>query len=280
MKDYIQVLKPGPTLLLTFIGICSAIIAADGHPASGWLVLTGLTILIASAGANGLTNYLDRDIDARMERTKRRALASRRIYPPQKALPMLLALTLAGLVLAWFLHPLALVADLVGTLAAVMWRKRATCVFPQGMLASWAPVLMGWLAFNLTFNWELALLCLLIGFWLPLHVWSLMIANREDYLQAGLSYFPMSQEIRDAVKVFLLFALVLYFTSIALSFVAGFSWLYLVGANILGLLMIFGTLRLVTSRRPMDAWWLYKLSSYPYLGLIFTLMCLDMAVRG
>lgn len=275
VKNYIQVLKPGPSLLLTFIGICSATIAGSGHPPLNRLLVTGVGILAAAAGANGVTNYLDRKIDARMKRTRHRALAARRIDPPQKVLPLVISLMVTGLVLAWQLHPLCFAANIVGSLSALLWRKRATCVFPQGILASWAPVLMGWWAINAAFNWEVVLLCLLIGAWLPLHVWSVMVAHREDYLQAGLTYFPMSREVKEAVKVFLLLSLVLYFTSLALKFVGSFGWLYFIFANVLGFLIIYGTIRLVISSKSQDAWRLFKLSSYPYLGLLFVVMVLD-----
>jgi len=64
------------------------------------LLLIALTILLASAGANGLTNYLDRDVDARMQRTKHRALPSKCIYPPEKVLPLTIGLVIVGLALA------------------------------------------------------------------------------------------------------------------------------------------------------------------------------------
>ncbi len=234
-----------------------------------------ITILLASAGANGLTNYLDRDVDARMQRTKNRALPSKRIYPPGKVLPLTVGLVIIGLVLAWQLHPLSFLAGLVGTVAAVVWRKRATCVFPQGVLASCAPVLMGWFAFNSAFGWEILLLCLLVALWLPLHVWSVMIANREDYLGAGLSYFPMSREVKEAVKVLLVFCVMLYAAAIALYFIGSFAWLYLLLANLLGITMVFAGSRLVISSASRNAWRLYKLSTFPYLGLIFFTMSLD-----
>ena len=274
-RYYIEVLKPRPTLLITFIGICTVIIAGDGHPPLNILLLVGVTILLASAGANGLTNYLDRHIDARMERTKNRALAAKRIEPAEKVLPLLIGLVLAGFILAWYLHPLSFLADLVGTSAAAFWRKRVTCVFPQGMLASCAPILMAWFAIRPAFSWEILLLCLLVGVWLPLHVWSIMIANREDYISAGLCYFPMSREVGEAVKVLLLFALVLLFTSAALYFIAAFGWLYLVLSSMAGIMMVYATIRLVVSSQSEDAWKLYKLSSFPYLGIIFIAMCLD-----
>jgi len=279
VKNYIEVLKPRASILLTFIGFCAAVVAGEGQ-LSPKLLLIALTIFLASAGANGLTNYLDCGIDARMRRTKDRALPSKRIYPPEKVLPLNIGLVVAGLALAWYLHPFCFIAAILGTIAAVVRRKRATCVFPQGMLASCAPVLMGWFAVEPALSWEVLLLCILIAVWLPLHVWSVMIANRDDYLGAGLDFFPMSREVKDAVKVLLVFSLVLYAASIALYFLGGFAWLYLVLANLLGILMVCAGLRLVVSSASQDAWRLYKLSSFPYLGIIFLTMCLDIWLLG
>ncbi len=188
---------------------------------------------------------------------------------------MTIGLVIVGLALAWQLHPLAFAADLIGTTAALVWRKRATCVFPQGMLAGCAPVFMGWFAIKPTLSWEILLLCLLVAVWLPLHVWSVMVANRDDYLRAGLGYFPMNIGVKEAVKVLLVFCLMLYAASIALYFVGGFGWLYLVLANLLGIMMVYGSSRVVISGISQNAWRLYKLSAFPYLGLIFLTMSLD-----
>lgn len=282
VRNYTEVLKPSASLLLTFIGVGAAVIAGDGRPPLDKLLLTMITILVASAGANGLTNYLDRKVDAKMQRTRHRALPSKRIYPPEKVLPLAIGLTVIGLTLAWFLQPvyrLCFIADMVGTTAAMVWRKKATCVFPQGILAGCAPVLMGWLAIKPAFGWELGLLCALIAVWLPLHVWSVMIANREDYIGAGLTFFPMSREVREAVKTLLLFSLVLAATAVSLYFIGGFALLYLIVASLLSVIMVYATSRLVIASTSQNAWRLYKLSAYPYLGIIFLTMCLDIWLR-
>ncbi len=146
IKDYLEVTKPRETGLLVFIGVITAVVASFGSISLGRFFFTLAAILVASAGANGLTNYLDREIDARMERTRHRALPSKRIYPPERALFFTAGLTVIGLVMAWYLHPYAFLADSVGTAAAIIYRKKVTCVFPQGMIASCAPVLMGWFA--------------------------------------------------------------------------------------------------------------------------------------
>ncbi len=275
VRNYIEVLKPRESSLLTFIGVCAAIIAGDGQPSLDRLFLALIAIFLGSAGANGLTNYLDRDVDARMQRTKHRVLPSKRIEPPEKVLVLTVGLVIIGLALAWWLHPLCFLSGIVGAISAVVWRKRATCVFPQGMLASCAPVLVGWLAIKPALGWEMALLCILIAVWLPLHVWSVMIANREDYISAGLTYFPMSRQKNEAVKVMLVFSLVLCATSVTLYFVGGFALLYLIVASLLGIIMLYASLRLVISSASHDAWRLYKVSAFPYLGLIFFTMCLD-----
>jgi len=272
--NYVEVLKPRASILLTFIGVCAAVIAGAGDLSPKLLLIT-LTIFLASAGANGLTNYLDCSIDARMRRTRHRALPSRRIYPPEKVLPLNIGLVIAGLALAWYLHPFCFISDMVGTIAAVVGRKRWTCVFPQGMIASCAPVLMGWFAIEPALSWEVLLLCVLIAVWLPLHVWSVMIANREDYLQAGQRYFPMSWEVRGSVRVLLAFSSILYAASITLYFIGNFAWLYLAFANLLGVMIVYASSRLVISGASQDAWRLYKLSAFPYLGVISLIMCLD-----
>ena len=215
-----------------------------------------------------------------MQRTRHRALPSKRIDPPHKVLPLLIGLTVIGLVLAWRLHPIVFLFDLVGTVAAVVWRKRVSCVFPQGVLASCAPVLMGWFAVSMSFNWEIVLLCVLIAAWVPLHVWSVMVANREDYISAGLAYFPMSREVGEAVKVLLAFSLVLYAASVTIYFIGSFAFLYLVVANVLGVLMVYSSSRLVASGASRDAWRVYRLSAYPYLGILFLAMCLDIWLLG
>ena len=70
VRNYIEVLKPRESILLTFIGVCAAFIAGGGQQSLSQLLLVAVTILIGSASTNALTNYIDRDFDARMRRTR------------------------------------------------------------------------------------------------------------------------------------------------------------------------------------------------------------------
>ena len=272
--DYINVLKPRETFLLTFIGACSAIIAAAGYFPTEVFVLTLVAIGLGSAGSNGLTNYLDREVDARMMRTSNRALASKRIDPPQKALPLVFGLIAGGLALAWILHPLCFLFGLIGVIASAIWRKTISCTF-LGIIAGCSPVLIGWFAMKQEFDIQVLLLCCLVAIWTPIHVWSVMVANREDYLGAGLNYFPLSLKVKNVIRILLCLSILLYLVAILIYLTSGFHLLYLIVANILGILMIYANARLLFSTTSTAAWRVYKLSAFPYLGIVFLIMCLD-----
>jgi heme o synthase len=279
IRDYFEVIKPRETGLLVFIGLITAFLAAEGNLSSGRFILVLVGLLFASAGANGLTNYLDRKIDARMERTRRRVLPSGRIYPQVRVLYYTAILTVIGLLLVWYIHPYAFLADLIGTAAAVIYRKKVTCVFPQGMIASCAPVLIGWFAVKSTLDWEIGLLCLLIAVWLPSHIWSIMIANKEDYHNAGINYFPISRSFKTVSEILVIFSILLYAASIGLYFTGNLGLFYLVTANLFGLIIVSTSLRLMISKKSSAAWKLYKISAFPYLGVLFLAIGLDILIR-
>jgi protoheme IX farnesyltransferase len=155
-----------------------------------------------------------------------------------------------------------------------VFRKKVMCVI-QGGIAGCAPVLIGYVAVTHKLDITILFMCILIAVWIPLHVWSVMIANREDYLQAGVAYFPVTWKVRDAIKVLVILSVLLYAASIALWFYANLGWLYFAVANILGIVMVYADYRLLRSGLTRDAWKLYKLSAFPYLGLIFITMCLN-----
>ena len=275
-----NVLKPRETGLLVFIGACSAAVSAasaGGAFPVGIFILTVIAITCGSAGANGLTNYLDRDVDAKMARTCKRALAAGRIKPPQKVLPMVVVLIVAGLVLAWLLSPVCFVIGLVGMLASGILRKTVSCTY-FGIIAGSAPILIGWYAISPqpVLAAMPVLFFLLIAAWTPLHVWTLMLANRSDYEQAGLHYFPLSWPDRRVIALLAVLSLVLSAVGIAIYFLSGFlHWLYLAVAVLMGLLMVVASIRLLAAPNSRNAWVVYKLSAFPYLGIIFTAMVVD-----
>lgn len=284
LLDYINVLKPRETSLLVYIGVCTSIIAA-GSIKGGFrisdILLTLIALTLGSAGVNGLTNYLDRDVDARMKRTCGRALPSRLIEPAHKVIPLIVILIVAGLVLAWIIYPVCFLIGLIGIIASGAWRKTISCTY-LGIIAGSAPVLIGWYAITKqpVIDIQAILFFCLIAFWTPLHVWTVMLANRLDYESAGLKYFPLSWKDKDVIRLLSVLSLALFVISLLVYFLTGlFGWMYLVVAVLMGILMIYANIRLMISPTSKNSWRVYKLSAFPYLGIIFTVMAIDIWLK-
>ncbi len=278
--DYIYVLKPRETSLILIIGACSALVAAatlSGVFPVKDFILTIVAIALGSAGANGLTNYLDRNVDVLMKRTCNRVLPAKRIQPPEKVLALTLILIIAGLVTAWFLSPICFLIGLIGVSASAIWRKTISCTF-FGIVAGSAPILIGWYAITKQTSIDImpVLLFCMIACWTPTHVWTLMMANREDYESAGLHYFPLNFKDADVIKMLAVLSIALSVFAVLVYFLTGwFHWLYLSVAVVLSLIMIVANLRLLFNPNSRNAWAVYKLSAFPYLGIIFTVMAID-----
>ena len=96
LKPYLLVTKPAMVSLLVFTGAAGFAVASQGSfPAASFPLLL-VALILSCAGANTLTCYIDHDIDAIMERTRRRPIPSLRLAP-EKALIFGTVLALAGL---------------------------------------------------------------------------------------------------------------------------------------------------------------------------------------
>jgi len=73
----------------------------------------------------------------------------------------------------------------------------------------------------------------------------------------------------------MILSVMLYAASIALWHAGGFGWLYFAAANIMGIIMVYAGFNLIRSGTTRDAWKVYKLTAFPYLGVIFIVLCLN-----
>lgn len=272
--NYILVLKPRETILLAFIGICTALFASMGHMDTGRLILVSIALLLGSAGCNGLTNYLDREVDAKMARTSNRVLPQGLINPPEKALTLIIGLIIIGLVISWILNPICFIFGLVGVVASSIWRKTISCTF-LGIIAGCIPLLIGWFAVNSLFDIRLLLICLIVAFWIPVHVWNVMLSKKQEYYAAGLYYFPLKTNEKLVKAILLILTILIYVTSLMLYFFGGLHLLYLVVMSIMGIALLIAVMLTLFKKDKDYSWKVYKISSFPYLGAMFLVMVID-----
>jgi protoheme IX farnesyltransferase len=249
-----------------------------GLSPGGW-VLALVAITAGCAGADTLTCYIDRDIDALMDRTRARPLPGRRISPPEKALVWGLLLAGLSLVLALLLNPLAAVWMLVGLFDNVvvysLWSKRRSSTnILLGSISGGMPALFGWAAVRGDVTWTAVLIGLLVITWTPNHIWNLAIRYREDYARAGVPMLPVVTNLRRTVNLIVLSVVLMVADSLALGVVGEFGAVYFSVAILGGVVSLAGHIYLYLRPTERNAWLMFKLSSL-YLALVFAGMMID-----
>jgi len=276
-----SLLKVRLVLLVTFCSSAAFIIAGGTFNSASFWLLTFSAFLTAS-GSCSVNNYLDRDIDAVMERTKRRPLPTRRISPSQ-ALIVGFVLMGIGLSLALCLNPLVFVLGLAACFdylivyTDVVKRRNPVNVLlgsPAGGLA----VLAGWAAFRGSLSVLPFLLAAVVVLWIPNHIWSLAALYVEDYRNAKVPMLPAAIDFKKALRctastVVLLFILTLYM------YLAGFfGTVYLITTLFFGIFLLVGNLWIAIHPTRKGFYRMFKFSS-PYLAVVFISMVLDLFLR-
>jgi heme o synthase len=189
-------LKPYFTLTRLNISLFAACSAATGfflapyHRVIDVLVPSAAVFLLAS-GASALNQYQERDIDAKMERTRRRPIPSGLIMPGQA-----LALSLISILFGLFALVLSngVKASILGILAlfwyngVYTWLKKKTAFAAvPGAAVGMAPPAIGWVsAGGALFDPRIAAVCFIFFMWQIPHFWLLLLNHGEEYEQAGL----------------------------------------------------------------------------------------------
>lgn len=193
-RDYISLIKSLQTGLLLLTGLAGYMSARC--PVTTWRTLLALTgsLFLAISGSTALNMVLDRDLDARMQRTAKRPLAAGTLSV-RAGLAFALALSILGVGWAFTLSPLYGALVFAGLFADVvvytLWLKRRTAwSIVWGGIAGGMPVLAGRALGLGQVDWVGILLALSVLFWIPTHIMTFNIRYAEDYARAGVPTFP------------------------------------------------------------------------------------------
>jgi protoheme IX farnesyltransferase len=284
LASYVAVTKPPSVLLLVFTALVPMIIAARGQPIPLRLFLVAIvSITLGCAGANTLTCYIDRDIDALMERTRRRPIPSKRIYPPEKALYWGLLLSLLSLILASTINFLSFVCIALGLLDNVvvyslLTKRHSSLNVIWGGFSGGLPALFGWAVVNNEISFTALFIAALVVLWIPNHIWNLAIFYSDDYKKVKVPMLPAVFDLTRTLRCISATVLLMYLASIGLYFVGGFGRFYLGIALTSGLFISMGNIYLFFRPSRRNAWLMFKLSS-PYLFILFAGMMADVWLR-
>jgi protoheme IX farnesyltransferase len=271
--------------VLLLITTVPAMVLAEGGIPSAWLVLATLVGgSIAAGAANAINCYLDRDIDEVMRRTRTRPLPAHRVTP-ERALAFgyvlgavsFLYLSITVNVLA---AALALSAIAFYVFVYTMWLKRTTAQnIVIGGAAGAVPALVGWAAVTGTLAWPAVLLFAIVFLWTPPHFWALALRYSGDYAAAGVPMLPVVRGEPETRRQIVLYALVLFATTLVLVPVGGMGPIYTAAAVGLGGVFVY---RALLVWRATDGTATRRLFTFSiaYLAGLFGAVGADALVQG
>ena len=281
--DYIGLARLRVIPLLLVPTVAAMLIAAVQQPPTRNLfeliVLTILGGTLATGGAHTINQYIDRDIDAKMRRTKKRAVVTGKIRPIH-ALAFGIALSAVGVAeLVLLVNPLAGLLSLSGNLFYIfvytLWLKRTTVQnIVIGGAAGAVPPLVGWAAVTGDVGLPAILFFAIIFFWTPAHFWALALVRQEDYKAAGIPMLPAVKGEAATLRGILTYTVLLAWTTVLPFLLNALGLLYIIVAVVLGLIFVERSVSLLRKSSNQKAWKLFKFSNN-YLALLYVAMVVD-----
>ncbi|GAB2543929.1 heme o synthase [Brachybacterium huguangmaarense] len=289
LRAYVALTKPRIIELLLITTIPTMFLAAGGFPRIGLILATLVGGYLAAGGANALNMYLDRDIDARMKRTRNRPIVTGEISP-RAALVFGIVLSIVSAV---WLGALVNVMSAVLAVAAILLyvvfytmilKRRTSQNIVWGGVAGCMPVLIGWSAVTGTVSWTAVLLFLVIFFWTPPHYWPLAEKFTKDYETAGVPMLPVVASRRSVSYQMIFHTVAMIACSLAIIPLGGTGPVYAVAAIACGAWFLWLVIRYaVRVHRGLTGKALAPMSvfhaSITYLTLLFVALAIDPFVR-
>jgi protoheme IX farnesyltransferase len=264
--------------LVIFTGIVGLLLAPGPiHPLLA--VLSIFCIAVGSGAAGALNMWYERDIDALMERTKRRPLPQKKIQP-EEALGFGLILAFGAVMimfslLNWLSAFYLAIAILFYVGVYTIWLKRRT---PQNIVIGGAagalPPVIGWASVMNETSLLPWVLFGIIFLWTPPHFWALALHRHEDYRQAKIPMLPVVSGIEATKNQILLYISTLIPLTLFPVYLGEFGFFYATAATFLGSILGVLGIRVKRSSNSAASMQLFFFSIF-YLFLLFLAMLID-----
>ena len=224
VRDYIELMKPRIVALVIVTAVAGVVV--EGSLLREWwrlaLVLLGITLTAGSA--NAFNQYFERDLDARMERTRtRRPLPLHRLTP-RNALVFAIAIGAGATLLLGAVSNLLAASLALGTIVFygffyTLWLKPRTVhnIVIGGAAGAMGPVI-AWAAAAGTLALPPVLMFLVIFLWTPPHFWALAVCVGDDYRKVGIPMLPIVKGHAETYRQIVWYSVALAILTVAMPF--------------------------------------------------------------
>ena len=286
-KQFTELTKMRLALSVVFSTIAGYLLAVpDLKNIDGWVLLSLAVGGYCMVGASNVYNQIiEKDLDAKMERTKNRPIPSGEVSPT-RAFVLAVVLTIMGLVILFMINPKTAMFGAVSIFLYTSVYTPLKTVTPLsvfvGAFPGAIPFMLGWVAATDNFGIEAGTLFMIQFFWQFPHFWAIGWFLYDDYKRGGFSMLPTGERDKKTAMQVILYTVWLIIASLVPA--AGFTGrLYLspiaaVLVLLAGLWMLSAGVKLYKTRTEKAARSL-MLVSVTYISLIQIIFVLDKILR-
>ncbi|EMI4412637.1 heme o synthase [Serratia bockelmannii] len=285
IKQYLQVTKPGIIFgnLISVVG--GFLLASKGsidYPLF-LATLVGVSLVVASGCV--FNNYIDRDIDKKMERTKNRVLV-KGLIAPSVTLVYATVLGIAGFALLYIAaNPLAMWLAVMGFVVYVgvysLYMKRHSVYGTLiGSLSGAAPPVIGYCAVTNEFDAGALILLAIFSLWQMPHSYAIAIFRFKDYQAANIPVLPVVKGISVAKNHITVYILAFMIATLMLTLVGYAGYKYLIVAAAVSVWWLGMALR--GYRTENDSVWARKLFVFSIVAItsLSVMMSIDFSATA
>jgi len=280
-RDYLALSKARIVAMILITTAAGFLLGSHAPIRWAGLLSVLLGTALVAAGTNGFNEYVERNFDKLMVRTRRRPLPDGRISE-RAAFTFCSVATVAGVII------LAMANNLLA--AAVSFLTFFTYIFvytPLKRRSSWCtlvgaipgalPPLIGWAAAAGSLNLQAWLVFGILFLWQLPHFMAIAWIYREDYARAGFQMTSvLDVEGRSSGRQSLFYSLALLSISVLPGLVHLSGMPYLIGAVVAGLALLAASLSFAVRRTMRSARQLFLFSNV-YLLIMMTALLIGKA---
>jgi protoheme IX farnesyltransferase len=279
---FISVTKPG-IIFGNMVTVSGGFFLGSSTHISFWLLLTTLASMSLIIGAGCVfNNYIDRDIDHLMERTKNRVLVLG-LMSGKAAIAYAIVLSFLGFGLLYQqTNLLTLVIAAIGfffyvVVYSLAMKRHSSYGTLAGSVSGAVPPVVGYCAVTNRFDMGAVILFAILVLWQMPHFYAIAIYRLNDYRAAGIPVLPLRHGMRYTKITMLLYTIAFALVSV-LPFVWGYvGYVYLSIASILGLIWIVLGIQGFTADSSDDVSWARKMFTFSLINI--TVLCIAMAIK-
>jgi protoheme IX farnesyltransferase len=236
------------------------------------LTLVLITGGLSAAGASAVNQYLERDRDAQMKRTRKRPLPSGAVEKSIWVLIVGSGMVVFAVALSAVFNPALTISNALGAIIYIgvytFWLKPRTVLnIVIGGAAGSMAVISGGAASHAWSEPGVLALALLVFAWTPTHFWSLAMAYRKDYATAGFPMLPVSVTSHQAAWWVAVHTFTTGFIAFVLGFHPALGLIYLIPVGLLSIQYMHLTIQLLRNPEGKLALSLFKFSNI-YLSIV------------